>query len=96
MATYTELIACAGHSPLLDRVRVACVIAADGIRANVAASAAQKAWAKKVFNDPEIAQREVLWSVLAQNKAIAQSALLNATDAQVQTAVDLAVLLVAE
>lgn len=95
MATYSELIACAGHSPLLERVRVACVVAADAIRANAAATAPQKVWAKRVFNDPESAQREVLWSVLAQNKAVAQQSILDATDAQVQTAVDLAIALVA-
>lgn len=91
MATYDELIQAAGDSGLISKIRVACVIAADTIRANGAASELQKAWARKVFNDPETAQREVLWSVLAQNKSAALSAITGATDAQVQTAVDAAV-----
>jgi hypothetical protein len=91
MATYSELIQAAGNSDLIDKVRVACVIAADAIRANGAATAAEKAWARSIFDNPESGQRAVLWSVLAQNKAATLAAIVSATDAQVQTAVDLAV-----
>lgn len=96
MATYAELIQAAGNSELIDKVRVACVVAAEAIRANVAATAPAKAWARGVFVDPETAQREVLWSVLAQNKAETLAAITGSTDAQVQAAVDLVVPLLTE
>jgi hypothetical protein len=44
-----------------------------------------------VFDNPESGQRAVLWSVLAQNKSATLAQIIGATDAQVQTAVDLAV-----
>jgi len=91
MATYAELIEASGNSALVARVRVACVVAADAIRANGSATAAQKAWAKAIFDDPETGQRAVLWSVLAQNRAATLAQIVGATDAQVQTAVDAAV-----
>jgi hypothetical protein len=96
MATYAELIQAAGDSALIDKVRVACVIAADAIRQNGAATAAQKAWARGVFNNPETPQTGLLWAVLAQNKASTLAAILGATDTQVQTAVDAAVALFSE
>jgi len=91
MATYAELLQASGDSTLIGKVRVACVISADGIRANAGATAPQKTWAKAIFDDPESGQRAVLWSVLAQNKAATLAQILGSTDAQVQTAVDAAV-----
>jgi hypothetical protein len=91
MATYAELVDASGDSGLLLKVRVATVIAADVIRANAGATAPQKTWAKSVFDNPESGQRAVLWSVLAQNKSATLAQIIGATDAQVQTAVDLAV-----
>jgi hypothetical protein len=96
MATYAELMQAAGDGGLIAKVRVACVIAADNIRTNGAATAAQKTWARSVFNNPEAPQTGMLWSVLAQNKAQTLAAILGATDAQVQTAVDASVALFSE
>ncbi len=96
MATYQELIEASGNSALIGKVRVACVIAADAIRTNGAATAGQKAWAKMIFDNPESGQRAVLWSVLAQNKTATLAQITGATDAQVQTAVDAAVPLLTE
>jgi hypothetical protein len=95
MATYAELIQASGDSGLISKVQVACVVAADVIRANGSATAPQKAWAKAVFSDPSSAMRTVLWSVLVQNKAQNYATIVGATDAQVQTAVDAAIPLLA-
>lgn len=91
MATYAELIQASGNSTLQDRVMVACVVAADAIRAKASPTAGERSWASMVFMDPPNAMREVLWSVLAQNKAATLAQIVGATDAQVQTAVDAAV-----
>lgn len=91
MATYQELIQASSDNAIVSKVMVACVVAAENIRSNGAATVAQKAWATKVFLDPPGAMREVLWCVLAQNKAQTLTAILNASDANVQLAVDNAV-----
>ncbi len=88
MASYQELIQASSDSDLVSKVMVACVVAADVIRANGSATTNQKAWAAKVFADPPGAMREVLWSVLAQNKAQPLATILAANDGAVQTAVD--------
>jgi hypothetical protein len=48
-------------------------------------------WAKQVFADPAKAGMQMMWPVLAQNKAALLSDIIGATDATVQTAVDAAV-----
>jgi hypothetical protein len=96
MATYAELMVAAGDGDLIAKVRVACVVAADDIRQNAAATAAQKAWARSVFNNPETPQMGMLWSVLAQNREATLAQILGATDAQVQAAVDASVALFSE
>ena len=96
MATYAELIDASGNSPLIDKVRVACVVAAENIRSTGTSTTAEKLWARQIFENPEAGQRQVLWAVLAQNKELALSAIIGATDAQVQTAVDAAVTLFTE
>lgn len=96
MATYAELIAASGNSDLINKVRVACIVAANNIRLNGTATAAQKTWAKAVFANPESAQVAMMWCLLAQNKDAALSAIQSVTDAQVQTAVDASVALFSE
>jgi len=91
MATYAELIQASGDSALQAKVQVACVVAADAIRAKASPTAGERAWASMVFLDPTHAMREVLWSVLAQNKGATLAQIVDATDGQVQTAVDAAV-----
>lgn len=96
MATYDELLGAAGDSGLVRKVRVACIVAAEGIRNNGSATAAEKAWARRAFTDPEDTARQMMWACLAANRNNTLGQILGATDAQIQTVVDAAVSLFAE
>lgn len=92
MATYDELLTIATTGDVLIRkMRVAAVIAAEKIRTEADTTpnhANRLKWAKATFQNGESAARDLLWIVLAQNKAVTSAAILAATDATVQTAVD--------
>lgn len=88
MATLIELNALLGdRGALFDKVRAAILIAAEGIRANASATAAQKAWARRAFTGPDGDAVAAYNAVLAANNTATVAQLQNATDAQVQTAV---------
>ena len=94
MATYSELIEASNHSPLIDRVRVACLVAAEAIRNEadtVPDHAARLAWARGVFANPEAEQTRMLWATLVQNRAAPLASIKSADDSTVQTAVTAAV-----
>ena len=93
MASYIELVQAQADTTLRQRVAVACVVAADGIRTEDVGTAnhtARLAWAKTVYASPTTVASSVLWSVLAQNKALGLGQITGATDAQLQSAVDAA------
>lgn len=94
MATYTELLTLSENETLRQKVRVACVIAAEVVRtesAGTANHAARMAWAKAVYVNPADVMQRMLWAVLAQNKAASFSTIAAADDATVQTAVTAAI-----
>lgn len=95
MATYAELLSIAGGAQSLkDKIRVACVIAAEQIRTEdvgVANHANRLVWAKSVFENPSVQVERMLWAVLAQNKTLTTAQITGASDAAVQSAVDSAV-----
>lgn len=94
MATYIELLQTAGNDGLRQRIRVACIIAAEKVRTeavDTANHAARLAWAKAVFQNPEAEGDRMLWAVLAQNASATVGQITGATDATVQSAVDAAV-----
>ena len=94
MATYLEVLSAAQNDTLRQKVRVACMIAANTIRAENVATvnhAARMAWAKAVYDNPVSAGDKMLWAVLAQNSGATLSQITCASDATVQTAVDAAV-----
>jgi hypothetical protein len=94
MATYAELLLASEDAGLRNKVRVACIVAAEAIRtedAGTANHAARLAWARSAFESPESVTQRMLWAVLAQNKAAALAAITGASDATVQTAVNAAV-----
>ena len=94
MATYLELLNCAGDDGLNQKIRVAVVIAAEAIRTESQATTnhtARLAWGKSAYASPETAARSAIWAVLAQNAGATQSAILSASDATIQTAVNAAV-----
>ena len=94
MATYDELLQANANTGLLNKVRVAVVVAATNImtEADTTANHANRMlWAKSVFSDPAEAGQKMMWPVLAQNKAATLAQIVAADDATVQTKVDAAV-----
>ncbi|PTR17491.1 hypothetical protein C8R31_101655 [Nitrosospira sp. Nsp2] len=94
MATYDELLTANGNQALLNKVRVAVVVAATAIMTEsdqTTNHANRLKWAKEVFANPALAATQMMWPVLAQNKAFTLAQLIAADDATVQAKVDLAV-----
>jgi hypothetical protein len=100
MATYQELRAASELAGLLVQVQVACIVAADTISLEAAATplhAERLEWARRVYADPAATAKTMIWAVLAKNRGltaaqIAAVAVSNtANDAAVQGAVDAAV-----
>lgn len=94
MATYDELLQANANTGLLNKVRVAVVVAATNImtEADTTTNHANRLlWAKSVFADPAAAGQRMMWPVLAQNKTLTLAQITGATDSDVQTAVDAAV-----
>lgn len=98
MATYAELRSLFPNSDLLNKVEVACIIAAEAIRneAPPANAAARDAWASKAFSNSGEVARQMLKALLAAEKDTALASILSATDAAIQTRVDAAVDLFAD
>jgi hypothetical protein len=95
MATYLELYGLLSggddHTTLLNRVTIACIVAAETIRGENIGTANHDnrfIWAKEAFQDPTGKAREMLPFLLATNKDTAVASIISATDAVIQTAVD--------
>lgn len=98
MATYAELLSAFENETLKKRIRVACWVAADIVRAESNATtnhANRMLWAREVFRNPDVVAEQMITAVLAQNRAVALATILAADDAAVQTAVNNAVDLLA-
>lgn len=101
MATYSDLLTIAttvAGDPLRSRIRVAVVVAADVVRLELPATpnhVKRMAWARLVLQNPDNEAKQVLWAVLAQNRAATFNQITGADDATVQTAVNAAVDLLA-
>mgnify|MGYP000120630598 FL=1 len=94
MATYTE-IAAIQEDPLwnglLSKVRVACVIKAAAIIDSTTPVATALEWARTTIADPTKAGNVIAYYVIAKNSAATTAQMYAATDAAVQTNVDVAV-----
>lgn len=98
MATYAEIYALQSDSALRNRLQVAAIVAADAIRvesSGVTGHALRATWARQALENPERMAERLFWAVLAQNRAQTVANVQGATDAQLQTAVDNAVNLLA-
>lgn len=98
MATYAELLEIRdgeAGAALRQRVRIAVIVAADLIRQETPAVAPRRAWARATLADPQTAADQMLWAILAQNRAATVAQITGASDATVQTAVNAAVDLLA-
>lgn len=94
MATYAELLTASSNDTLRQKVRVACVLAAEKVRTEVGTTTNHTnrlAWAKAVYANPETEGNRMVWAVLAQNSGATYAAIIGASDATVQSAVDAAV-----
>lgn len=94
MATYAELLTAASNETLINKIRVAVVIAAEIVRTedgSVLNHSNRLIWAKQVFINPDVEAQRMIWAVLAQNRAATFTQIINADDATVQTAVNAAV-----
>lgn len=94
MATYLELYSLQSDDSLRNKIRVAVVIAAETIRTEDGGTVNhpnRALWAADVFANPTREADRMRWAVLASNKDNATSAILGATDVQIQVAVDAAV-----
>lgn len=94
MATYQELFSLRSNSGLLNRVAVACVIAAETIRTEdpgITNHAARLVWAKATFSNPQVKAAQMWMTVLAANKDATLDQIQVVTDETLQTRVDAAV-----
>lgn len=99
MATYAELLTIATTGDAFkQKIKVACVVACDVIRAEDAGTtnhAARLAWARATLANPDAAAAQMVLAVLAQNRAYTAAQIAGADDATVQAAVNNAVNLLA-
>lgn len=98
MATYAELLGAYEDEALMKKIRVAVWVAADVVRGelDVTPNHAQRVkWAARALKEPDVEAQRIMRAVLAQNRGIALSAILTASDNAVQTAVNNALDLVA-
>lgn len=94
MATYTELHALRGSStvaPLRQKISVAIAIKANAIAKSASPTAAMVDWSKQALATPDQFQEIALNYILAEYNTQTTAVITDATDAQVQTAVDAAV-----
>lgn len=94
MATYAELLTASNNETLINKIRVAVVIAAEIVRTEldtVPNHVNRLIWAKQVFITPDREAQRMVWAVLAQNRAATLAQIVGADDATVQGAVNAAV-----
>ena len=94
MATYNELYGLWHESSLKNRVTVAVVVAAQTVQDEDPAMenhANRLIWAQQAFQNPASSGKTMFYVVLAANKDVSTEAILSASDANIQAAVDAAV-----
>lgn len=94
MATYAELLQASVNEILINKIRVAVVVAAEIVRTelvNFPNHTNRMIWAKQVFIDPDIEAKRMVWAVLAQNRGFTYEQIIGADDLTVQDAVNKAV-----
>ncbi len=102
MATYAELLTIAQTetgATLLNKIRVAVVVACDIIRLEAPATANHAnrlVWTQAALRNPGEEAQRLMWAVLAQNRTFSAAQITGADDATVQTAVNNAIDLLAQ
>lgn len=90
MADYSFLFDKQKEQAFVERCAAACLVLADAIVKDGAATADQKVWALKAFGSPLRVGKEASAIVIGANASATENIINNATDAQIQTAVDAA------
>ena len=93
MATYVELSdlrGIAATDALRKKIAIACLVKANTL-AGGTPTENQKAWAVSALQDPGKYSDALLNYIIAEYNTVATSAITDATDAQVQTAVNEAI-----
>ncbi len=95
MATYAEIYEISStNTELLNKVTVACLVAADQIRAESTGTANHDnrlIWAKETLENPPVAGKKLLPAVLVQNTGVSAAGIIGASDAAIQGAVNTAI-----
>ena len=94
MATYEELRGLFSHGEMLNKVEVACIIAAETIRTEdggTANHANRLLWAKAAFENPNQVREQMWKAMLAANESASVATLTTASDSVIQAAVDAAI-----
>ena len=90
MAKYAEIRALFSNGGLIEQTQVACIIAANDMIAGTP-TVPEKSWAAGVFSNPRSEAQKALMAVLAENKDLSVAQIEGATDAAVQTQVNVVV-----
>ena len=91
MATYTELFGLKNESAVINKVVVACVVAANAIKDEEVSTPNHDnrlAWAAGVFQNPWTEAGCMYWAILAANKDSTVGQIQGASDSAIQTQVD--------
>ena len=95
MATYEEIFSLRNNSEVKNRVTVACVVAAEKIRAGTAPflsdhanRTAHETFAKSVLQNPDSVAQSVYWAVLGANAEFTVAQITGASDAAIQANTD--------
>ena len=94
MATFAELVTASSNSGLVEKIKIATLVAADNIRLEspgVPSNQARVRWAAKVFTAPDTEATRMIWPVLIQNRTATLAQITGASDVVVQNAVNAAV-----
>jgi hypothetical protein len=94
MATYAELSKLQsepGWTDFLDKISLACTIKAQGLIDLPTPTTTQRDWAIAALAGPRQTGSDLVWYVVAANKAASVNAILTASDNAIQTNVDAAV-----
>ena len=87
---YLELRQLYAHGDLLNRLEVACIVAAEAIRSEDSGTvnhANRLLWAKAVFSGSRRAAGQMMMALLAANKELTSAQIVAVTDEALQTAV---------
>jgi hypothetical protein len=91
MATYAEIASIFGHDSLRNRVQVACVVAGDKIvkeDAQTVNHANRLTWAKRAFSSSRSVAENILPYLLAAYREAPLQNIIDASDEDIQAAVD--------